>query len=236
MGVEEWKRAAAEAAAKLVKEDMLVGLGSGTTVAQVVRALAKSKFKAVFIPSSFSTQRLANELGLKLSSLNAHEKLDLMIDGADEVDPNFNLIKGRGGAHTREKIVASAARRVVIVADRTKLVRCLGERMSVPVEILPFAREYTMKHLVKLGGKPKLRRTPVGTPFVTDNGNYIVDVKFARIVQPAQLEAAINRVPGVVENGIFVNATDFVLVGYEKGCSKLRSKKDFLKFLQGINV
>ena len=215
---------------------MLVGLGSGTTIAQVIRALAKSRPKAVFIPSSFSTQRLANKLGLKLSSLDAHEKLDLVIDGADEVDPNFNLIKGGGGAHTREKIVANAAQQVVIVVDRTKLVRRLGERAPVPVEMLPFAREYTMRRLAELGGKPKLRLTSAGAPFVTDNGNYIVDVKFSQIAQPAQLEAAINRVPGVVENGIFVNAADFVLVGYEKGGSKLRSKRDFLKFVQGINV
>jgi ribose 5-phosphate isomerase A len=234
--VEEWKRAAAEAAAKLVKGHVLVGLGSGTTVAQVVRALAKLRPKAVFIPSSSSTQRLANKLGLKLGSLDVHEKLDLVIDGADEVDPNFNLIKGGGGAHTREKIVASAARQVVIVVDRTKLVRHLGERMPVPVEVLPFAREYTMKHLAKLGGEPKLRVTPAGTPFLTDNGNYIVDVKFARMDKPAQLEAAINRVPGVVENGIFVNAADLVLVGYERGCAKLRLKKDFLKFVQSVKA
>lgn len=232
MGVEEWKRAAAEAAAKLARDGMVVGLGSGTTVAQVVRTLARLKPKATFVPSSSVIQRLASKLGLGLSSLDAHEKLDLMLDGADEVDPNFNLIKGRGGAHTREKIVASAAKRVVIIVDITKLVRRLGERMPVPVEVLPFAGEYTTRELAKLGGEPKLRLTSAGVPFVTDNGNFIVDLKFARIAPPAKLEQEINRVPGVVENGIFVDVANLVLVGHENGCSRLRSKRDFLRFMR----
>jgi len=232
LGIEEWKRAAAEAAAKLVRDGMVVGLGSGTTVAQVVRALAGFKPNATFVPSSSATQRLANKLGLRLSSLDAHERLDLMLDGADEVDPNFNLIKGRGGAHTREKMVASAARRVVIIVDITKLGRRLGERMPVPVEVLSFAREYTMRKLAKLGGGPKLRLTSAGVPFVTDDGNFIVDLKFSRIAQPEKLEQEINRVLGVVENGIFVGVADLVLVGHEGGCSRLRSKRDFLRFMQ----
>jgi len=232
LGIEEWKRAAAEAAAKLVRDGMVVGLGSGTTVAQVVRALARLKPKATFVPSSSATQRLASKLGLRLSSLDSHERLDLMLDGADEVDPNFNLIKGRGGAHTREKMVASAARRVVIIVDITKLGRRLGERMPVPVEVLSFAREYTMRKLAKLGGGPKLRLTSAGVPFVTDDGNFIVDLKFSRIAQPAKLEQEINRVPGVIENGIFVGVADLVLVGHEDGCSKLRSKRDFLRFMR----
>jgi len=153
--VEEWKRAAAEAAAKLVCDGMVVGLGSGTTVAQVVRTLARFKPKATFVPSSSVTQRLASKLGLRLSSLDAHERLDLMRYGADLVLSKFNLIKGRGGAHTREKIVASAAKRIVIIVDLTKLVRRLGERMPVPVEVLPFAGEYTMRELAKLGGVHK---------------------------------------------------------------------------------
>jgi len=175
---------------------------------------------------------LASKLGLRLESLSAHKKLDLMLDGADEVGPNFNLIKGRGGAHAREKIVASASRRVVIVVDRTKLVRRLGEQMPVPVEVLPFAREYTIARLEKLGGKPKLRQTSAGTPFVTDNGNYIVDIEFGSIQRPTKLEREINRIPGVIENGLFVGVADAVLVGHEDGCAKLRSKRDFLKFMR----
>ncbi len=232
MNVDGWKQFAAEAAAGLVRDEMLVGLGSGTTVAHVIRALSRLGSGATFVPSSSTSQRLASKLGLRLESLSAHKKLDLMLDGADEVDPNFNLIKGRGGAHTREKIVASASRRVVIVVDRTKLVRRLGEQMPVPVEVLPFAREYTIARLEKLGGKPKLRQTSAGTPFVTDNGNYIVDIEFGSIQRPTKLEREINRIPGVIENGLFVGVADAVLVGHEDGCAKLRSKRDFLKFMR----
>lgn len=227
-----WKLAAAEAAAKRVRDKMVVGLGSGTTVAELIRAIAKLRSKAVFIPSSSTTQRLASDLGLKLSSLDIHPKLDFMLDGADEVDPNFDMIKGRGGAHTREKIVAGAAKRVVIIVDRTKLVGKLGERAPVPVEVLPFAREYTMRKLSELGGEPRLRVGASGAPFVTDDGNYIVDVKFRPIAKPAELERKINRVPGVVENGIFVGVADEVLAGHESGCARLRSKRDFLRFMQ----
>ena len=227
-----WKREAAKVAAKLVRDKMVVGLGSGTTVAEIIRVLAKLKSKATFITSSSLTQRLAGDLGLKLSSLDVYDKLDIMIDGADEVDPDFNLIKGRGGAHTREKIVAGAAERVVIVVDRTKLVKKLGERAPVPVEVLPFAREYTARKLAELGGEPKLRVAMGESPFVTDDGNYILDVKFHSIINPAELEQKINRIPGVVENGIFVGVADLVLVGYESGCMKLDSKQAFLKFMR----
>lgn len=231
--MEVWKRSAAEAAAKMVRDEMVVGLGSGTTVTKVIQTLAKLKSKAIFVPSSSATQRLASDLGLELGSLDTHDKLDLMIDGADEVDPNFNLIKGRGGAHTREKIVAGAAGRVVIAVDRTKLVKKLGERMPVPVEVLPFVREYTIRKLAGLGGEPKLRMDTDGTPFVTDNGNHVVDVKFRSIPAPSKLEQQTNRVPGVVENGLFVGMADEVLVGYEGGCKTLKTKRDFLAFARG---
>ncbi len=232
MNVEIWKRVAAETAAKMVQDHMVVGLGSGTTVVKVVQALAKLKPKAVFIPSSSATQRLASGLGLELSSLDVHDELDLMIDGADEVDANFDMIKGRGGAHTREKIVAGAAKRVIIVVDRTKLVRRLGERAPVPVEVLPFAVEYTIRKLRVLG-KPTLRLGAGGEPIVTDNGNYIVDVKFRSISAPSKLEQRINCIPGVVENGLFVGVADEVLVGHEVGSTTLKSKRDFLSFVRG---
>ncbi|PIU13510.1 MAG: ribose 5-phosphate isomerase A [Hadesarchaea archaeon CG08_land_8_20_14_0_20_51_8] len=234
MGVEDWKISAAEAAARLVKRGMTVGLGSGSTVAHAVKCLAKLKLDAPFVPSSIATQRLASELGLKLASLHEYRKLDLMIDGADEVDARFNMIKGRGGAQTREKIVADAAKRVVIVVDRTKLVSLLGEKMPVPVEVLPFVYRTAIRRLAELGGKPVLRATPTGAPFVTDDGNYIVDVKFRSISNPAKLEQVINRVPGVIENGIFVGVADIVLVGYEGGCKILKSKKDFVNFARAL--
>jgi len=213
---------------------MAVGLGSGSTVAHVVKCLAKLKPDASFVPGSIATQRLASELGLKLASLHEYRRLDLMIDGADEVDARFNMIKGRGGAQTREKIVADAAKRVVIVVDRTKLVSLLGEKMPVPVEVLPFVYRTAIRKLAELGGKPILRVTPTGAPFVTDDGNYIVDVKFRSISNAAKLEQVINRVPGVIENGIFVGVADIVLVGHEGGCKVLKSKKDFVNFARTL--
>jgi len=233
LSVENWKISAAEAAARLVKRGMTVGLGSGSTVAHAVKCLAKLKPDASFVPSSIATQRLASELGLKLASLHEYRRLDLMIDGADEVDASFNMVKGRGGAQTREKIVADAAKRVVIVVDRTKLVDCLGEKMPVPVEVLPFVYKTAICRLAELG-KPVLRATPTGAPFVTDDGNYIIDVKFRSISNPAKLEQVIDRVPGVIENGIFVGVADVVLVGYEGGCKILKSKKDFVNFTRTL--
>jgi ribose 5-phosphate isomerase A len=224
-----WKHRAAEAAAELVRDGMVVGLGSGSTMAETVKCLAKKKPEAVFVPASHTIEKVARRSGLKLGGLGARRPLDLVLDGADEVDPNFNLIKGRGGAHTREKILARAARRVAIVVDRTKLVERLGERSPVPVEVLPFAAERCKTELAGLGGDPKLRLRKGGKPFVTDNENYILDVKFSRIPNPAKLEREINEVPGVVENGIFTRLADVVLVGHENGCARLVSRRDFLK-------
>jgi ribose 5-phosphate isomerase A len=234
--VEGWKNVSASAAAKFVKTGMAVGLGSGTTVTHLIRVLAEQRPKATFIPSSIATQNLASKLGLKLGSLENHPKLDLAIDGADEVDPGFNMIKGKGGAHTREKIVASAAKKVLIMVDRTKLVKRLGKRARVPVEVLPFEYKFTMRKLSQLNGKSILRTTSAGKPFVTDNGNYIIDVKFRQISRPAELETKINAVPGVVENGLFVDVADEVLVGHESGCARLKSKRDFLNFILGAKV
>jgi ribose 5-phosphate isomerase A len=234
--VEDWKNASAKAAAKSVKAGTSVGLGSGTTVIHLIRALAEQRSKAIFIPSSIATQNLAGELGLKMGSLEDRPKLDLMIDGADEVDPDFNLIKGKGGAHTREKIVASAAKKVLIMVDRTKLVKRLGEQAPVPVEVLPFEYKFTMRRLSKLNGRPILRKTSASAPFVTDNGNYIIDVKFLQIIRPAELEAKIDMIPGVVENGLFVDVADELFVGHEGGCARLKSKRDFLDFILGTKV
>jgi ribose 5-phosphate isomerase A len=230
MDTESWKIYAAESAARLVRDGMVVGLGSGTTVAKLIRELVEAKPDAIFIPSSSETQALAEKMGLRLSSLDTHGKLDLMIDGADEIDKNFDMIKGHGGAHTREKIVAGAAKRVAIIVDRTKLVKKLGDRFPVPVEVLPFALRYTMSKLESLGGKAKLRTGATGTPFITDNGNYLVDLKFESIPKPAKLERDINHLPGVIENGIFSGVPDEVFVGYERGCVVLRSRRDFTNF------
>lgn len=230
----KWKREAAMEAAKLVKEGMLVGLGSGSTVAEMIKILGEKKSGAKFVASSASTQQLADKLGLDLVSLDENPELDLAIDGADEVDPNFSMIKGGGGAHTREKIIANASEEVAIVVDRTKLALELGKKRPVPIEVIPFAHEWVANQLRdKLGGDPQLRKSREGGPYVTDNGNYILDTKFESIENPSKLESKLNKIPGVVENGIFVNLADRILVGYEDGCTVLASEKDFLEFLAG---
>jgi ribose 5-phosphate isomerase A len=212
---EKWKRDAAEAAAKLVRDEMVVGLGSGTTVAKIIRALAKLNPKATFVPSSSITQRLASDLGLKLSSLDVHDKLDLTIDGADEVDPRLRLIKGMGGALLREKIAASVSRQEIIAVDDSKLVDVLGTKSPLPVEVVPFGHKRAKDAIERLGCKAQLRGEK--SPFITDSGNYIYDCGFVRIENPEDLEKRLNLIPGVVENGLFIGLATRVVIGTEKG-------------------
>ena len=230
---EVWKRIAAERAAQYVKNGMVVGLGSGTTMAEVVKILGKKRVQAAFIPASEFIERLARKHGLKLSSLGTHPGLDLHIDGADEIDPKFRMIKGRGGALTREKILAKAAKRVVIVVDRTKLVRRLGERSPVPVEVLPFAAGLVEKKLCEFG-KPKLRSSPTGRPYLTDNGNYILDLQCGPVKNPQRLEQELNAIPGVIENGIFIGLAHEIVVGHEKGVSVLKTGRALTKLLSEL--
>jgi ribose 5-phosphate isomerase A len=226
-----WKLAAAERASELVERGMIVGLGSGTTMFEVVRCLAKLGVKASFVPASLAVERLASKLGLRLTDLGKCPTLDLHLDGADEVDPWFNLIKGRGGALTREKILARASERVVIVVDRTKLVRKLGERSPVPVEVLPFAAGLARRRLAKYG-KVELRRRARGRPYLTDNGNYIFDVRCGLVEKPRKRERELNAVPGVVENGIFVGLVDWVVVGHGEGVNVIKSKRKLGKLIR----
>lgn len=229
---DDWKKNAAEKAASLVKDEMEVGLGSGSTLAEVIKVLGDEGSEAKFVTASVASQQLADKLGLNLFSLEEGTKLDLAIDGADEVNADFSMIKGRGGAHTRERVVASAADEVVIVVDRTKLVESLGKKNPVPVEVVPFSYEYAVGLLKEFGEEPKLRKSPAGGPFVTDNGNYIVDVDMGKIEDPRGLTKQLNQVPGVIDNGIFVGLADRVIVGHEDGSEILDSKEDFLRFLE----
>ncbi|MGH7839578.1 MAG: ribose 5-phosphate isomerase A, partial [Candidatus Binataceae bacterium] len=182
----EWKKAAAEAAARLVQRDMVVGLGSGSTAAYFVRALgqrmASEGLRIVGIPTSEKTATLARSLQIPLTNFAEHLSIDLTVDGADEIElGTLSLIKGHGGALLREKIVASASRRMVVVGDETKIVVRLGSRESVPVEVVPFGREVTQRELQKMDARTQLRTRPDTQPFITDGGNCIVDCTFPPI-------------------------------------------------------
>jgi ribose 5-phosphate isomerase A len=169
--------------------------------------------KIVGVPTSLETDRLAGGLGITIVQLNDVDRVDITIDGADEVDTRFNMIKGGGGALTREKLVAIASARRVMIVDDSKLVAQLGVTRGVPVEVLAFARRLTERRLAKLGCQPVLRQK-AGAPFETDNGNYILDCNFGAIEDPETLEPMIRLIPGVVENGLFINIADVLVIGY----------------------
>ncbi len=219
------KRAAAEAAVELVRDGMVVGLGSGSTAAFAVEALARRRWQGlrfVGIPTSERTATQAQAVGIPLTSFADHPHIDLTIDGADEVERStLNLIKGLGGALLREKIVAAASRRLVIVVDGAKLVERLGVRTPVPIEVVPFGIEATQKALEEMGAVLRLRTAPTGEPFITDGGNRILDAAFGTISDPAGLEQKINRTVGVVENGLFVGRADHVFVADDTGVCRL---------------
>ncbi|MCP9817447.1 ribose-5-phosphate isomerase RpiA [Synechococcus sp. GreenBA-s] len=214
------KQAVAEAAVEQIQSGMVVGLGSGSTAALMIQGLG-AKLKRgeltdiVGVTTSFQGEVLAAELGIPLKSLNAIERIDLAIDGADEVDPSFQLIKGGGACHVQEKLVARRTERFVVVVDATKLVDTLNLGFLLPVEVLPGAWRQVQAELAALGGNADLRMAVrKAGPVVTDQGNLVLDVKFAGgITDPVALEKEINNLPGVLENGLFVNLTDQVLVG-----------------------
>ncbi len=213
------KQMAGEKAAEYIEDGMVLGLGTGSTVYYTILRigeLVKEGYKLVGIPTSRKTEELAKSLNIPLGRLDDYPHIDLTIDGADEVDPELNLIKGMGGALVREKIVAASSRREIIVVDESKIVRQLGTRSPLPVEVIPFGSEFVHKRLTVFGGRPKLRETD-GKGFVTDNGNYILDTDFEGIINPHKLEQDINNLPGVVENGLFLGMADVVIVGHEDG-------------------
>jgi ribose 5-phosphate isomerase A len=224
-----FKREAAEAAVELVQDGMVVGLGTGTTAAFAVEALAercRQGLRFLGIPTSERTAAHATALGIPLTSFSEHRQIDLTIDGADEVERGtLNLIKGLGGALLREKIVAAASRRLAIIADGTKLVDRLGTRAPVPVEVVPFGLEATRLTLEVLGASAQLRLSPAGEPFVTDSGNHILDCGFGPIADPARLEERIGRVVGVVESGLFIGRADPVFVADAAGVHRLDSAR-----------
>lgn len=221
-GVAQLKRLAAEKAVELVRDGMRVGLGTGSTAQFAVQRLGEllreGKLRDIVgVPTSEATERQAREEGIPLARLEEVEALDLAIDGADEADPHFNLVKGWGAALLREKMVEQLARRLVIVVDDSKLVDALGRR-GVPVEVVQFGWQHTARQLAALGCEAQLRRTVAGEPVVTDNGNYIVDCKFADGIRDcAGVAAAMKGMCGVVEHGLFLGMASDVVCASEAG-------------------
>ncbi|AFY40516.1 ribose-5-phosphate isomerase [[Leptolyngbya] sp. PCC 7376] len=217
--VKVMKQEVGRAAAAMVESNTIVGLGTGSTTAYAIqfigeRLAAGEIENIVGIPTSFQAEVLSKQYGIPLVGLDAVDHIDLAIDGADEVDPNKNLIKGGGAAHTREKVVDALANKFVVVVDSGKLVDSLGSTFLLPVEVIPMAITPVMRQLEALGGKPELRMgVKKAGPVVTDEGNLVVDLKFESIADPAALEIAINNIPGVLENGLFVGVANTILVG-----------------------
>jgi ribose 5-phosphate isomerase A len=223
--LQHFKQAAAEAAVALVESGMVVGLGTGSTAALAVDALGRrvqQGLRIVGIPTSDHTAAQARGVGIPISSLAEHSELDLTIDGADEIQRGtLDLIKGRGGALLREKVVASASKRLVIIADDTKLVERLGAHFAVPVEVVQFGWQAAERKLQKLGAKTTLRLGSDKKPFVTDGGNFIVDCLFGPIEAPAALEQELNNAVGVVEHGLFLKMTSRAIVAGRDGVTVL---------------
>jgi len=217
MDADKQKKAAAEAALKYVEDDMMVGVGTGSTVNFFIDALAslKGRIKGTVASSEASAKRL-RELRIPVMELNDTDGCDVYVDGADEVTEHLAMIKGGGAALTREKIVAAASRRFVCICDGSKLVPVLG-RFPLPVEVIPMARSYVARELVKLGGMPELRKD-----VTTDNGNLILDVRGLEIMKPMELEGEINQIAGVVTNGIFARRpADVLLLATPEGVKTL---------------
>lgn len=213
------KQQVGKAAAERVQSGSIVGLGTGSTTAYAIQFIGE-RLKAgdlkdiKGVPTSFQAIGLARDYGIPLVSLDEIDHIDVAIDGADEVDPQKNLIKGGGAAHTQEKIVDCFADYFIVVVDSGKLVDKLGSTFLLPVEVVPLAVAPVMRQIEKLGGKPTLRMgVKKSGPVVTDNGNLVIDVKFDSIDHPDELEKSLNNIPGVLENGLFVGVTDLVLVG-----------------------
>jgi ribose 5-phosphate isomerase A len=226
MANEEEKEAAGRAAAKLVRDGDIVGLGTGSTAYFAVVALGervKDGLKIIGIPTSVRTADLARAVGIPLTTLDEHPEIDITIDGADEVDPKLNLIKGGGGALTREKVIATASKNMVVVADSGKVVAVLG-KFPLPVEVIAFARTVVERKIVALGGSPKLRVKADDSPFVTDNGNQILDCSFGKIADPPALARELSGTPGVVEHGLFIGLAKLAIVGRGNSVEEIRAK------------
>src|SRR3954451_22363287 len=212
---DDLKRQAALAALEEIRDGMIVGLGSGSTASIFIRELGKAQLNVLGIPTSEESARIAREVGLPLTTFSDHPEIDITVDGADEVSPELHLTKGLGGALVREKIVAHASKRVVIVVDESKLVEKLGSNTVIPVEVIPLA---VPRILLQLTGATV--RTKNGKTFISDNGNYTVDWKSGPIDDPVAVEKRLKAMTGVVDSGIFANVADLVIVAGASGIQR----------------
>lgn len=214
----ELKQLVGKAAAAEVQDGMICGLGTGSTVVFMVEELGRrvneENLKIVGVPTSFQTKLLCSQLNIPTMEIQDCSYLDLAIDGADEVDPELNLIKGGGAAHTREKIVVAMAKKFIVIVDETKLVQRLGEKFAVPVEIIPSALKFITQTLIQLGGEPQLRMgVRKDGPVITDNGQMLLDVRFPATVNLKEIDQILHNTPGVIETGLFFNMAQEALVG-----------------------
>ncbi|AFK22786.1 ribose-5-phosphate isomerase RpiA [Pyrococcus sp. ST04] len=227
MNIEDMKKAVAKEALKYIEDDMVVGLGTGSTTAYFIRFLGekiqKGELEEIYgVPTSYQAKILAMESGVPVLSLDQVDAIDIAVDGADEVDPNLNLIKGRGAALTMEKIIEYRAGTFLVLVDETKLVEYLCQKMPVPIEVIPAAWRAILEELSIFNAEAELRMgKKKDGPVVTENGNFIIDAKFPRIEDPLDMEIELNTIPGVVENGIFADIADIVLVGTKAGVKKM---------------
>jgi ribose 5-phosphate isomerase A len=226
---DELKKAAAHRAVESIQSDMVVGLGTGSTtsfaVIRIGERIKSGELKnMVGIPTSIRTEKLARELNIPLASLDEKPQIDVTIDGADEVDPRLNLIKGGGGALLREKVVAQASRTNIIIVDESKLSECLGTNWALPVEVIPFAARTETDFLQSIGASVILRNDETGQPYLTDQNNYILDADFGAMSDPAAVAAELNDRAGIIEHGLFLDLASEVIVAAEDGIRRLKRK------------
>ena len=215
------KQAAARRAVQYIKDGMIVGLGTGSTAYWAIQYLGekvKQGMRVTAVATSDETGRLALQCGIDVREMDAVDHIDIDIDGADEIDSGLNLIKGGGGALLREKVVAAGSSTFIVIADESKMVEMLGQ-FPLPVEVIPFGWKHTARHLALLGCQTSMRQKEAH-PFITDNGNYVLDCHFGAISDAAVLQQQINGIPGVVENGLFVKMATRIVIGYDNGTVK----------------
>ncbi len=225
--MEELKKGVARNALEFIEDDMVVGLGTGSTTAYFIQYLGKlimeGELEDIYgVPTSYQSRLLAIENGIPVVSIDEVDAIDIAVDGADEVDPQLNLIKGRGAALTMEKIIEYRAGTFLVLVDESKLVERLGQKMPVPIEVIPAAWRAIAEEIEVFNAEAELRMaSKKDGPVITDNGNFILDARFHRIEDPLDLEVELNNIPGVVENGIFADIADIVLVGTNEGVKRL---------------